>query len=540
MSIVLHYIKDLFHFSNQEMNGLDEIIEETNSINLSDEDDEVDDDFIDGIDEEIDEEINEEINEDMCHDFDEDPNDIYENLTDDSNKNISYKVDQNDSVRNSDTDDSCDYAGAPSEMRYYNEFSNKNYVFSDPYSPEQENKKSVPKNVNLNSSVNFKNFKRIKYNKLSYNAVEKGIDKYYENINHQMSSALDILATYLKGQKIIYMESKHYCEQQLNTLMMPAIILSTIATVCSSVPFYIQWRSLLIAAINAFIAFLISLVNYYKFDAQSEAHKISSHQYDKLQTSIEFTSGSVLLFKNIDHEDCNKTRDEMYTAHDLKKELKKKLETVEQKINEIKETNQFIIPRVIRFRYPVIYNTNVFSLIKKIADYRQKTITSLRNIKNEIRFLNALQLHNNYKLDNKDKKRLKFLFRKKKQRTKDILVLKSAFSIIDQMFKKEILNAELIKKNDCLFKKMCCCFMKTYDVAHDHKFKDPEKLNTFVSNLIDPFRDKMNDHDIENQIKHVKKNSTYNGWFSFPQMTRRKSNSSIPSDDEDYLETYSL
>ena len=34
-----------------------------------------------------------------------------------------------------------------------------------------------------------------------------------------------------------------------------------------------------------------------KLDAASEAHKISSHQYDKLQSSVEFTSGSVLLFR---------------------------------------------------------------------------------------------------------------------------------------------------------------------------------------------------------------------------------------------------
>ena len=33
-------------------------------------------------------------------------------------------------------------------------------------------------------------------------------------------------------------------------------------------------------------------------DAASEAHEISSHQYDKLQSFIEFSSGQVLLFSN--------------------------------------------------------------------------------------------------------------------------------------------------------------------------------------------------------------------------------------------------
>ena len=140
------------------------------------------------------------------------------------------------------------------------------------------------------------------YRRLTYTDVEWGIDKYYFDMGHRYSSSLDILASYLKGQKIIYMESKHLSEKQLYRLMMPAILLSAAATVVSAVVKDYGWGSYLLSTINATIAFLLALVNFLKLDAASEAYKISAHQYDKLQSSVEFTSGYVLLFSDISRQ----------------------------------------------------------------------------------------------------------------------------------------------------------------------------------------------------------------------------------------------
>ena len=308
----------------------------------------------------------------------------------------------------------------------------------------------IGSNTNSDNEENINRNSKKKFRRLTYEDIESSLSKYYSNDNNY-SSELDILITYLKGQKNLYIQSKNITQQKLNMLIIPTLILSSAITIIAPIINNYQWSGVLISCINAFIAFFVSLNNYLKLESTTEMYTYLANQYDRLETSIEISSNKLFFIKKESEQ------------NDL---ILNKFKSIENKLTDIKESTNILVPEIINQLFPVICHINIFSFIKKIEIYKKNLIIKFKDIKNEIRYIIFKWKIKNINIleDNLDedtypdfilhKKRLHFIIKIKEKIKDELMHYKNAYGYIDEIFTREIKNAESSKNKWLLF--FCC------------------------------------------------------------------------------------
>ena len=197
--------------------------------------------------------------------------------------------------------------------------------------------------------------------------------------------------------------------------MLPAILIAAISTVLSIQLHSYTYGGTIVSILSASNTFIISLISYLKLDAKAESHKIASHKFDKIQSLCEFKSGKILLL------------DKQSTSY-----VSNILTEIESQVKDIKETNQFILPERIRYRFPLLYSTNVFSIVKKLRNDEIVLTNKLTTIVNKM-----IQLNNNEQ-NEEIQLQLVELEKQQNEALEEIIHFRDRYLEIDTRFNSEI------------------------------------------------------------------------------------------------------
>lgn len=274
-----------------------------------------------------------------------------------------------------------------------------------------------------------------KFRPLTFYEVEQVLDKYYyeDDTKEAAAGELDILITYLKGQKNLHLQSKMVCESWLNALLIPTLMITAAITIFAPFIQTFPWSGGFISGLNATTAFLISLVKYLKLESSVEMFHHTVNQFDKLETSVEFTT-SKLMF--------------VLDTTEKSRLVLEKIQEIEKKVSEIKEWNSQLVPSAVVRVFPVICNLNIFSFIKRVESAKRGLVAKFKDVKNEIRYIEYKQQQPELTAQPKTDryaKRLEYLNDVKDKIREELIHYRQAYCHIDQIFTREIQFAQTLR-----------------------------------------------------------------------------------------------
>jgi len=293
--------------------------------------------------------------------------------------------------------------------------------------------------------------RRMRFKKISYDEIERSLSKYYDK-NNKYSNEVDILITFIRGQKHLYNQSNLLTQTKLYAITITALTISSLIIVITPFIQKYWWKIIFVMSGNAITTVLITVLKYMRFETASNTFTLLANHYEHYEKSLQLTTNKLVFVT--DETEQNKI-------------VLDKMREIEFKMSETHELCPVIIPSEVQTTFPVIYQTNIFTLIKKMDVHRKTLILQLKNIKNEIRYIlfkwNSTRPAHDFDLYNirehtvdphegmspqmrREKIRVLFLMEQKERIKKELIEYRDNYSQIDELFMKEIKYAELNKK----------------------------------------------------------------------------------------------
>jgi hypothetical protein len=300
------------------------------------------------------------------------------------------------------------------------------------------------------------------YKKITYEEIEQSLSKYYDK-NNKYSNEMDVLITFMRGQKHIFQESAYIAQMKLYAITITSLTITSLITVITPFVRKYSWSIILISGGNAIATVLMTILNFLRLDSARHTFALLSTNYDHFEHTLELTNNKLLFMDN----EQEQTKTVLDTIHEI-----------EFKMGETKKLCPVIVPEEIKKTFPIICQTNIFSLIKKLEMYRKQLIIQFKDIKNEIRYILykwSIQKNTDETPRHlQEKTRLLFLMEIKEKVKKELIEYKQVYNQIDDLFMKEIKNAETNRK--CIRFLYCKYTKMSYDKYTNPIIKDHIEL----------------------------------------------------------------
>ena len=248
---------------------------------------------------------------------------------------------------------------------------NEQFYSNSPLTMSARSSRNNSESESIDDNTQTLESKRKTYVKLTYKEVEDSMNRRYTK-ELQISCELDILLTYLKGQRHIYGQASTVTLQKFNIVMFPALFITGSMTVISPFLNSMGWSRYLVSILNAVLTILITVNHFMKWQAVSAIQLSISNHYDKLAVSVEMSRNQFLFVED------NKEKATL---------ILEKMKETETRIMSIQtHYNDIIIPNEVQLLNPIISHINIFSFIKKIEHHKRTLIMKYKHVKNEIRY----------------------------------------------------------------------------------------------------------------------------------------------------------